>query len=110
MRLWLIVIGMGLITYSIRVVMFVLLDRITLTSGVRHGLRYVPTAVLSAIIFPELVRPEGGVDLSLGNARLLAGMVAAVVAWRTQNVLWTIAAGMGTLWLLQYMFAGIIVP
>lgn len=101
MRLWLIVIGMGLITYAIRVVLFLLLDRVTLPPALRRGLRYAPTAVLSAIIFPELLRPQGALDLSLGNARLLAGLVAAAVAWRTRNVLWTIAAGMAALWLLQ---------
>ena len=40
--------------------------------------------------------------MSLGpqNLRLLAGTLAALVAWRTRNVLATIAAGMGALWIL----------
>jgi branched-subunit amino acid transport protein len=39
-------------------------------------------------------------DVSWGNGRLLAGLIAALVAWRTQNVLWTIGVGMVVLWLL----------
>jgi branched-subunit amino acid transport protein len=101
MRLWLIVIGMGLITYAIRLSLFLVLDWITISPALRRGLHYVPTAVLSAIIFPEVLRPQGVLDLSLGNPRLLAALVAAAVAWRSRNVLWTIAAGMATLWLLQ---------
>ena len=31
----------------------------------------------------------------------VAGLLAAIVAWRTKNVLWTIAVGMAALWLLQ---------
>lgn len=103
MRLWLIVIGMGLITYAIRLLLFLLLDRIAIGSALRRGLHYVPTAVLSAIIFPEVLRPQGVLDLSFGNPRLLAALVAAAVAWRSRNVLWTIAAGMAALWLLQAM-------
>jgi len=43
-------------------------------------------------------------DLSLGNFRLLAGLVGALVAWRTRNVLLTLAAGMLALWGLQALF------
>ena len=104
--LWLTVLGMGLITYSIRLSLILLLERITIPPLLRQGLKYVPPAVLSAIIFPELFRPQGALDLSWGNARLLAGLVAALVAWRTRNVLWTIAAGMGVLWLLTALHLG----
>jgi branched-subunit amino acid transport protein len=101
MNLWLVVVGMGLITYGIRLSMIVLLERVHISALVRQALRFVPAAVLSAIIFPEVLQPGGALDLSLGNARLLAGVVAAVIAWRTGNVLLTIGIGMGVLWLLQ---------
>jgi branched-subunit amino acid transport protein len=32
---------------------------------------------------------------------LLAGLVAALIAWRTRSVLFTLAGGMATLWALQ---------
>lgn len=101
MNIWLIIIGMGVITYAIRVSPILLLERIDLNDTLRQGLRFVPAAVLSAIVFPELLMPEGTIDVSLGNARLLAGLLAALVAWRTKNVLFTIAIGMAALWILQ---------
>lgn len=104
--LWLTIIGMGLITYSIRLSLILLLQRIAIPPLLQRGLKYVPIAVLSAIIFPELFQPQGALDLSWGNARWLAGLVAALVAWRTRNVLWTIAAGMGVLWLLSALPLG----
>jgi branched-subunit amino acid transport protein len=64
-------------------------------------LRLVPPAVLSAIIFPALVVRDGAADLSPGNLRLLAGLVAVAVALKWRNVLLTIAAGMAALWTLQ---------
>jgi branched-subunit amino acid transport protein len=98
--LWLTVLGMGVITYAIRLALIALQGRLVLPALLQRGLRYVPQAVLSAIIAPELFRPAGALDISLGNARLLAGLLAILVAWRTRNVLWTIATGMGALWLL----------
>jgi branched-subunit amino acid transport protein len=103
MTLWLTIIGMGLITYVLRLGPLVLLERFPLNDGLRQALRFVPAAVLSAIILPEVVQPAGFLDLSLGNERLLAGLVAIVVAWYTRNVLWTIGIGMATVWLVQYL-------
>ena len=99
--LWLTLLGMGLITYGIRLSMILLLGRVRISEDWQRALRLVPPAVLSAIIFPELLRPTGSLDISLGNARLLAGIIAAVVAWRTKNALLTIGVGMAALWVLQ---------
>ena len=97
---WLVILGMGLVTYAIRLSLIALLGRMQVPPLVRRGLRFVPPAVLSAIIFPELLRPSGDLDISSNNLRLLAGVLAALVAWRTKNVLLTIAVGMATLWIL----------
>jgi len=103
MTLWLTIIGMGIVTYAIRLSLILLLGRVEVPPVVRQALRLVPPAVLSAIIFPELLRPGGAFDLSLGNTRLLAGVLATLVAWRTKSVLLTIAVGMAALWILQTM-------
>jgi len=101
MNLWLIIIGMGAITYAIRLSMIVLSGQIQLGDHLQRALRYVPPAVLSAIILPEMIQPGGTLDISLGNERLLAGLIAIVVAWYTKNMIWTVAIGMIALWILQ---------
>jgi len=92
---------MGLITYGIRLSMILLLGRVKLPERVQRGLRLVPPAVLAAIILPELLRPSGALNLSPTNPRLLAGLLAALVAWHTKSALLTIGVGMATLWALQ---------
>jgi branched-subunit amino acid transport protein len=101
MTLWLTLLGMGLVTYAIRLSMMVLLERVTIPNRMRRALRFVPLAVLSAIFVPELLLPAGYLDLSPGNARLWAGLLAIVAAGLTRNVLLTIVVGMGALWILQ---------
>ncbi len=66
-----------------------------------RALEYVAPAVLAAIVFPAVVRPDGPIDLTPANLRLLAGLAAGVVAWRTKNVALTTAVGLGSLWALQ---------
>ncbi|CUS01937.1 Branched-chain amino acid transport [Candidatus Promineifilum breve] len=95
------IVGMGLITYAIRLSLFLLPERVILPPWLLRGLRYVPAAVLTAIIAPELFQPGGTLDVSLGNDRLLAGLVAILIAWRTRNVVLTVAIGLILLWLLQ---------
>lgn len=99
--LWLTIVAMGVVTYAIRLSLILAWGRVAVPDSLQRALRFVPPAVLSAIIFPELLRPQGALNVSLGNMRLLAGFIAAVVAWRTKNTLLTIGVGMAALWALQ---------
>ncbi len=101
MNLWLIIIGMGLVTFGIRLTPIVLLGRFEIPLLMQRALRFVPPAVLTAIFVPELLYRNNQVDVSLANARLLAGLIAIVVAWRTKNALITIGVGMIALWVFS---------
>ncbi len=101
MTLWLIILLAGLVTFGIRLSFIVALGQMNVPEQMKRALRFVPAAVLSAIVLPELLRPGGQLDISPGNARLLAGLLAILVAWRTRNVLLTIAVGMAAVWVLQ---------
>jgi branched-subunit amino acid transport protein len=101
MIIWLTILVGGLLTYAIRLSFIIVLGKMNVPESIRRALRFVPAAVLSAIILPEMVRPGGELNLSPLNPRLLAGLIAGLVAWRTKNILLTIAAGMGALWVIQ---------
>lgn len=105
MNLWLVIIGMGIITYLLRLTFIALLGRVQLPPLLGTALRYVPAAVLSAIIFPEILLASGRLDVSLSNPRLLAGIVATGVAYRTRNALITIIVGMIVLWIAQWLLS-----
>lgn len=102
-KIWLTLVFAGILTYLTRLSFIAMLDRWQLPPIVLSALRFVPPAVLSAIIFPELFIRAGSFDVSLQNTRLLAGLVAALVGWKTRNILLTIAAGMGALYLIQWI-------
>lgn len=103
MTLWLTIIVAGLLTYAQRLSLISLWQRLQLPPLLERALRFVPVAVLVALIVPDLLQP-GPADATLPlNPRLLAGLLAAVVAWYTRNVTLTIAAGMAALLLLTLL-------
>ena len=101
MNIWLLILAVGLITYATRLSFIVLLDRMDVPEWFTRALRFVPAAVLSAIIAPELVSYNGALDLSLRNPQLLSGVLAVLVAWRTKSIFLTILAGMAAYLILQ---------
>ena len=98
---WLTILAAGLITYATRLSFILLFERMEIPAWLRHSLRFVPAAMLSAIFVPELVFQNGSLALTPANPRLLAGIAAILVAWRTKNILLTLISGMVTLWILQ---------
>jgi branched-subunit amino acid transport protein len=102
-NLWLAILIIGVLTYAIRLSFILLLERVEIPPALARALRLVPAAVLSAIIFPEILIRDGKFALSLSNDRLLAGMLAFLVAWRTKNALLTVIVGMASLYVLQIL-------
>ena len=101
MTLWLVIILAGILTYAQRLSLIALWERLQLPPLLERSLRFVPVAVLVALIVPDLLQPApAGAPL---NPRLAAGLLAAAVAWRTRNVTLTILAGMAALLLLSLL-------
>jgi branched-subunit amino acid transport protein len=102
MNIWWVMLAGGLLTFGMRMSFIYLFGRLQIPETVKRSLRFVPTAVLSAIVAPALLMPDNSMDISLGNFRLMAGVVAILVAWRTRNALLTILAGMAALLLIMW--------
>ncbi len=100
---WLLLLG-GLATYLTRLSMILLFSRWQVPEWLARALRLVPAAVFSAIIAQEVFVRSGQINLSFHNERILAAFAATLTAWRTKNVLLTLAVGMATLWALQMAF------
>jgi branched-subunit amino acid transport protein len=78
--LWLVMVAGGAITFLTRLSFIAAEGR-------------VPVATLTALVAPALLRPGGAWDLSPGNARFMAGLVAVAVAAVSRNVLLTLCLG-----------------
>jgi branched-subunit amino acid transport protein len=100
----LLVIGMAAVTFLVRWPVLALVSRIALPQPVLDAMKFIPPAVLTAIIVPAMLTPAGRLDLSYTNAYLMAGVAAALVAWRTRNLLLTIVLGMALFLVWNWIF------
>ena len=99
--IWTMTIGIALATFAIRFAPIALFSRLELPDWLKRALRYVPPAVMTAIITSSLFFAGGAPTIAIEPPRLTAAVFAALVAWRTRSMLWTIASGMLALWGLQ---------
>ena len=101
----LLILGLALTSLIPRASFILLFARWPVPALVQRALRYVPAAVFSAILVPELVLTAGSVHIGLDNPRLLAGILGGAIAWRTRNTLLTIVAGMLALHFFGYLIS-----
>lgn len=98
--------GMALVTFTIRYSMFALAGRVEFPDWLVSSLRYVPPAVLTAIIVPAVLIPTGDtLNFSYTNAYLVGALVAFGVGWFSKNLLLTILFGMLVFWGWQWILA-----
>jgi branched-subunit amino acid transport protein len=95
----LIILGMAVVTFVTRYPVLAILSKRQLPEHFKLALRFVPPVVLTAIIVPEVLAPQGEIWLGLSNNALSASIAAVLISWRTKNLLATILAGMAVYWL-----------
>ena len=99
-RIWTAIVLAGIGTYSMRASFLVFAHRLAdVPPGVQRLLRQIPPAALASIVVPALLRPETQIDL--WQPRFVAGVVAALVAWRTRNIALTLVVGIGIVMLID---------
>lgn len=90
---WLTIVLASAGTFALRMSFLSVAGRLVdLPPGAQRVLRQIPPAVLAALVVPSLLRPHG--ELDLWQPELVAGVVAALVSWRTRNVGLTLVVGM----------------
>lgn len=103
MQIWLMILGMLAITFATRYSFFAW-PNLRFPRLIEQALHYVPVSVLTAIVVPGMLMPEGEWLLAWDNAYLLAGLLAILVAAWSRNLLATIAIGLVSFFLLRWTF------
>ena len=97
-------IATGIFTFATR---FCMLNEVVgrqLPAWLVEALGFVPIAVLTAIIVPAVLIDPANQQITItDNPRLLAALVATIVALITRQVIATISVGLATLWFLQWL-------
>lgn len=94
------VIALG--TIAFRLSSFELFHKVDeLPPWAENVLTLIPAAVIAAILVPEFVIIGDQLRLDIGNDRILSGLLAGIVAWKTEHIVATVTVGMIALWVLS---------
>lgn len=99
-QILIIILGTALVTYLPRMLPLVVLSRMRLPEVFLRWVKFVPAAVLAALLAPGLLLPDGKLALT-ANPYLLAAIPTVVVAVRTRSMALTILTGMAVMVLVQ---------
>ena len=101
---WAVILAVGALNYLSRLSFIAVFARIEMPAIVRRALRFVPAAMLMAIVVPAIAfSPPGTLAFTYANPKLVAASIAAAVAWRTKDAMATMGIGMIALWLVQWL-------
>lgn len=97
----LMILGMTGVTFGVRYFLFALADRIRMAPWIEASLKFIPPAVLSAIILPAVLLPRGEWELTFANPYLVAAVATTAAGLLTRNLLATIAVGLAAFFALR---------
>lgn len=92
--IFLTILGMLVVTYVPRVLPIWFLSSKSLPPLVAAWLRYVPVAVLAAMLLPALTIQENQVSLGFRNLFFWAAFPTLLVAWKTRSFFGSVITGM----------------
>lgn len=99
LKLWAVVVIVGALNYLSRLSFIAIFARRHVPALLARAFRYVPAAMLTALVLPMILAP--GEHASASAPRIVAGIVAGAIAFATRSTLGTLAAGMLVLWAVQ---------
>jgi branched-subunit amino acid transport protein len=102
LQFWLLIVLLGAGTWTMRSVPILLHGKVAEPAWLERILRHVPVAALTAMVVPSVLYTHLGDVYSFAPSRVIAAVIALVVALRTRNVLATLAVGMIALWVSQW--------
>jgi len=100
LKLWAVIFVVGALNYVSRVSFIALFSRRTMPPLLARALRYVPAAMLTALVLPMVV-DAGAAGEAWLTPKVIAAVIATVVAYWKLGTLWTLGVGMVALWTLQ---------
>lgn len=92
--IFLTILGMALVTFLPRLLPVWFLSTRSLPRVVTTWLRYVPAAVLAAMLFPSILVSNNQLNFSFTNLYLLAFIPTLLVGWKTKSLFGAVVVGM----------------
>ena len=93
-NVFLVIVGMAVVTYLPRLLPFHLFSKLNLSKRMTLFLKCIPYSALGALIIPDIFTSVGNVSLSVGGA-----LVAIALAYKFENMIITVAGAIATVYI-----------
>ena len=97
-----IIFGMAVVTFLPRFLPMGFLSRSVIPERIKIGLSYIPTAILSAIVFPILFFNGGG-KVAIQPHYLLSAISVFIFSWKVKRLWVSVILGMLIYWGLGFI-------
>ncbi|WP_134116418.1 AzlD domain-containing protein [Orenia marismortui] len=97
-KLWLLIIGMAIVTYLPRMLPVVILQNINMPPFFKRTLEFIPVAALSALIFPGILYSTNSI-----SSAITGGLISLLLAWLKVDLLVVISGGIGSVLAIELL-------
>ena len=104
--IFLTILGMGVVTFLPRLLPVWVLSSRKLPPLVIAWLRFVPVAVLAAMLLPALLIQNDALNLHMSNIYLWAALPTFLVAWKTRSLFGSVVVGMAVVAVVRLLGGG----
>ncbi|WP_035051599.1 AzlD domain-containing protein [Carnobacterium pleistocenium] len=100
----LLILGMAVVTYLPRVLPLLVLSNRSIPTKVSKWMSFIPVSIFSALIFSNIFFWESQFNVNpLVNIKLVPSILVFFVAYKTKNLLWSMAIGIAAITLMVYL-------
>ena len=103
MTIWISIVIAGIINYLTRLGSVLLIKPEKMSDSTKKILRYVPSAVFPAIIFPAVFLNETSTIVQFNDPKIIGFSVAIAVGYLSKNIISTIIAGLISYWIVIFL-------
>jgi branched-subunit amino acid transport protein len=97
LKLWVVIFAVGLLNYLSRLSFIAIFARRRMPPALERALKYVPAAMLTALILPMIYAGPAEGSSAAFDPKVVAAVIAGVVAYFTRSTLGTLGTGMAVL-------------
>ena len=101
MSILLVCLGMGAVTYAPRVLPLLLFAGKEMPNWLKEALKFVPVAMLSALIAEDVFFKDDALFMSLSNPKVLAFMILIPIAAKFKSIPISLVVGVGSIFILS---------
>ena len=100
MKIWILIIGMGIVTYLPRMMPLLIFSKNNLPPWLESWLKYIPVGIFSALVFPNIFIRNQMFCMTINNIELISSILVFAVAFKTRSLGLSVIVGIISYWVL----------